>query len=237
MLFRQLYDRETCTYTYLLADDDSREAVLIDPVLEQVERDSVLLDQLELDLVAVIETHVHADHVTGGGLLRQRTGAKFAVCAKGNVDGADLQLCDGDRIPFGRHSLEVRCTPGHTDSCASYYLEEAGMVFTGDALFIRGCGRTDFQAGDPSTLYNSVHERIFTLPDETLIYPGHDYNGRTVTTVREERAFNPRLGGGRTVEEFASIMDGLNLAHPKRIDVAVPANQRCGLQPSSDRGE
>ena len=234
MLFRQLYDRDTCTYTYLLADQETREAVLIDPVLEQVERDSLLLEELGLQLLYVIETHVHADHITGGGRLRERTGAKFAVCAAGEVEGADLPLCDGDRIEFGSHSLEVRCTPGHTNSCASYYLAEAGMIFTGDALFIRGCGRTDFQGGDASTLFRSVHKRILSLPPSTQIYPGHDYKGRTVTTVKEELAFNPRLGGGKTVEEFTAIMDGLNLADPKKIAVAVPANQRCGLPDSPE---
>jgi sulfur dioxygenase len=234
MLFRQLYDRDTCTYSYLLADTDTREAVLIDPVLEQVDRDSLLLKELGLHLLYVIETHVHADHITGGGRLRERTGAQFAVCATGEVEGADLPLCDGDQIKFGRHSLEVRYTPGHTNSCASFYLVEAGMVFTGDALFIRGCGRTDFQGGDASTLFHSVHQRILSLPPSTQIYPGHDYKGRTVTTVHEELAFNPRLGGGKTVEEFAAIMNNLNLAEPKKIQIAVPANQRCGVP---DRAE
>ena len=229
MLFRQLFDRETCTYTYLLADEDAGEAVLIDPVLEQVERDSSLLDELDLALVAVIETHVHADHVTGGGLLRQRTRAAYAICKRGEVPGADLQLCDGDRIAFGRHSLEVRCTPGHTASCASYYLAEEGMIFTGDSLLIRGCGRTDFQEGDAATLYATVHERIFSLPDETHVYPGHDYTGHTSSTVAEERAFNPRLGGGKTVQDFVRIMAGLGLPHPARIAIAVPANLCCGI--------
>lgn len=229
MLFRQLFDRETCTYTYLLADEQTREAVLIDPVLEQFARDRQLIDELGLKLSVVIETHVHADHVTGGGLLREATGARFAICARGGVDEADLQLCDGDTISFGRHELEVRCTPGHTESCSSYYLAEEGMIFTGDTLFIRGCGRTDFQGGDPTDLYRSVHERILSLPGDTRIYPGHDYKGRTVTTVAEEQQFNPRLGGGRSSEEFAEIMNNLNLDYPKRIDVAVPANLRCGL--------
>ena len=234
MIFRQLIDRETCTYTYLLADEETREAVLIDPVFEQVDRDATVLEELGLTLVAAIETHVHADHVTGGGLLRQRTGARFAICARGEVAGADIQLCDGDTLDFGGHSLEVRCTPGHTESCASYYLAEAGMVFTGDALFIRGCGRTDFQGGDAVRLYASVHERLFSLPDDTTIYPGHDYKGLTSTTVGEERRFNPRLGGGKSVEEFVAIMDGLDLAYPKKIDVAVPANKCCGLLNSAE---
>jgi glyoxylase-like metal-dependent hydrolase (beta-lactamase superfamily II) len=229
MLFRQLYDRDTCTLSYLLADESAREAVLIDSVIEQVGRDTRLIGELGLTLVATIETHVHADHITGGGHLRQRTGARFAICATGGVAGADLQLCDGDRIAFGQHSLEVRCTPGHTSSCASYYLADSGMIFTGDTLFIRGCGRTDFQEGDARTLYASVHERIFSLPSETLVYPGHDYNGQTVSTVGEELAFNPRLGGGKTADEFVAIMAGLDLAQPAKIDIAVPANQQCGF--------
>ena len=229
MLFRQLFDRETCTYTYLLADEDSREAVLIDPVLEHVERDMHFLEELSLKLVAVVETHVHADHITGGGELRALTGAKFCVSLRGGVEGADVSLDDGDLIGFGSYALEARATPGHTNTCISYYLPAARMVFTGDTLLVRGCGRTDFQEGDPVALYRSVHERVFSLPGDTLIYPGHDYNGRTVTTVAEELAHNPRLGGGRSVEEFTTIMEGLNLSDPQKIDVAVPANLRCGL--------
>ena len=229
MLFRQLFDRETCSYTYLLADEDSREAVLIDPVLEQVERDMHFLEELSLKLVAVVETHLHADHITGGGELRARTGAKFCVSLRGGVEGADVCLDDGDLIGFGPFALEARATPGHTNTCISYYVPAARMIFTGDTLLVRGCGRTDFQEGDPAALYRSVHERIFSLPGDTLIYPGHDYNGRTVTTVAEELAYNPRLGGGKSVEEFTTIMEGLDLSDPQKIDVAVPANLRCGL--------
>jgi len=228
MIFRQLYDRETCTYTYLFGCADRREAVLIDPVLEHVARDVSLLEELGLTLVATLETHVHADHITGGGLLRAQTGSKYGVSAAGDVVGAELQLVDGDVVSFGDHKLEVRATPGHTSTCLSYYLSDAGMIFTGDALFIRGCGRTDFQEGDAGMLYRSVHEQILSLPEDTLIYPGHDYKGRTVSTVAEERAFNPRLGGGRSEEDFTALMDALKLDHPKKIDVAVPANQLCG---------
>ena len=228
MIFRQLYDRETCTYTYLLGCRNRSEAVLIDPVLEHVDRDASLLEELGLTLVATLETHVHADHITGGGGLRERTGAKYGVSAAGNVVGAELQLVDGAMVSFGDHKLEVRATPGHTSTCLSYYVSEVGMIFTGDALFIRGCGRTDFQEGNARTLYRSVHEQILSLPEGTLIYPGHDYKGRTVSTVAEEREFNPRLGGGRSEDDFTVIMDGLNLDLPKKIAVAVPANQRCG---------
>ena len=229
MLFRQLFDRETCTYTYLLADEASREAVLIDPVRELVDRDAALLDELGLELKYTLETHVHADHITGSGLLREKRGSKSVLSHKGGAPCVDMTVSDGDRIEFGGHSIEVRETPGHTEACVSYYVPEGGMVFTGDTLFIRGCGRTDFQEGDARTLYSSVHDKIFSLPDSTRVFPGHDYKGRTESTVAEEKSFNPRLGGGKSVDEFVGIMDNLNLALPKKIDVAVPANQRCGL--------
>ncbi len=231
MLFRQLFDRETCTYTYLLADTETREAVLIDPVREHFERDSQLLDELELTLTHVLDTHVHADHITSSGLLRRARGCRTAVSAHGGASCPDLLLEDGDVIQFGQHALEVRTTPGHTSGCVTYVLDDHTMAFTGDTLMIRGCGRTDFQEGDARTLYRSVHEKIFSLPDETTLYPGHDYKGRTATTVAEEKRFNPRLGGGKTVEAFVVIMDNLNLSYPKRIDVAVPANLECGLLP------
>jgi len=224
-----LFDRDTCTYTYLLADETTGDAVLIDSVLEHVDRDVKLVRELGVNLKAVIETHVHADHVTGGGSIRQQTGAKYAISAASNVACADIQLEDGDPVVFGAHTLEVRNTPGHTRGCASFYLPDSGMIFTGDALFIRGCGRTDFQGGSARTLFASVHGRILTLPEHTRIYPGHDYNGRTVTTVEEEKFHNPRLGGGRSVEEFEEIMAGLDLSYPARIDDALPANLDCGV--------
>ncbi len=229
MIFRQLLDPETSTYTYLLADAGSREAVLIDGVLEQLERDLALLRELELELTHTLETHVHADHVTSSGRLREELGSRVAVAAAGGVTNADRQLVDGDRVAFGAHILEVLATPGHTDGCVTYYCREAGMAFTGDALLIRGCGRTDFQQGDPAQLFHSVRDRIFALPAETLLYPGHDYKGRTVTSVAEEKRWNPRLGLERSETEFTEIMNGLELAHPKKIDVAVPANLQSGL--------
>jgi glyoxylase-like metal-dependent hydrolase (beta-lactamase superfamily II)/rhodanese-related sulfurtransferase len=229
VLFRQLFDPETSTYSYLLADEESRAAVLIDPVREQVDRDVQLIEELGLTLLYALETHVHADHVTGGGRLRERLGCKLALSERGGVLTADLRLRDGNRIEFGRHSLEVRETPGHTDGCISFVCEEEGMGFTGDALLIRGCGRTDFQQGDARKLYRSVRRRILSLPDETRLYPGHDYKGRTMTTVAEEKRFNPRLGDARNVDEFVEIMDRLDLAYPKRIDEAVPANMASGV--------
>ena len=195
---------------------------------ELVERDLSLIDELSLALRVVLETHVHADHVTASGLLRARTGAEIGVAAAGEVKGACRPLRHGDVVEFGRHRIEVRATPGHTNSCLTYVLIEQGMAFTGDTLMIRGCGRTDFQQGSSPMLYASVHEQIFSLPSSTRLYPGHDYKGRTVTTVAEETAHNPRLGGGRTVDQFTEIMAGLGLAYPAKIDLAVPANQRCG---------
>jgi sulfur dioxygenase len=229
MLFRQLFEAETSTYTYLLADEQTKEAVLIDPVREAVDRDVQLVRELGLTLTHVLETHVHADHVTSAGLLRERLGAKTVIGRDGGAPCADVLAQDGDVIRFGGHRLEVRATPGHTNGCVTYVEPATKRAFTGDALLIRGCGRTDFQQGDARRLYRSVHDRIFTLPDDTRIYPGHDYKGRTVSTVGEEKAWNPRLGGATTEEQFVAIMAGLKLAYPKKIAEAVPANLQCGL--------
>lgn len=231
MLFRQLFDRDSATYTYLLADEDTAEAVLIDPVREQLLRDTELLEELALKLVWVLETHVHADHVTSAGTLRQRFGARTVMSKHAGVNCADLAATDGETLAFGRHEIEVRLTPGHTAGDATYVVLGEGKAFTGDTLLIRGCGRTDFQQGDARTLYASVHEKIFTLPSATELYPAHDYKGRTSTTVGEEVRHNPRLGAGRTVDEFVAIMDALNLPYPSRIDEALPANSNCGVAP------
>jgi glyoxylase-like metal-dependent hydrolase (beta-lactamase superfamily II)/rhodanese-related sulfurtransferase len=243
MLFRQLLDPETSSYTYLLADERTLEAVLIDPVREQVDRDTQLLEELGLGLAYALETHVHADHVTGGGILRKQLGCRLVVGDRTGVLTADISLGDGDVLRFGSQSLEVRSTPGHTYGCVTYVHHEEGMAFTGDALLIRGCGRTDFQQGDPAALYASVREKIFGLPDTTRLYPGHDYKGRTLTTVAEEKRFNPRLGASKSLEQFVDIMAGLHLAHPKRIDEAVPANMASGVtepeatRPSTDEAD
>jgi glyoxylase-like metal-dependent hydrolase (beta-lactamase superfamily II) len=228
MIFRQLLDPETSTWTYIVGDARTHEALLLDGVLEQVDRDLELIEQLGLRLRYAIETHVHADHVTSAWVVRQRTGARIVTTRASRTTGADDVLDDGDTLKVGSLVLQARSTPGHTDSCTTWVLESEGIAFTGDALLVRGCGRTDFQQGDPRQLYRSVHQRIFALPDDTLLYPGHDYKGRTVTTVREEKVFNPRLGGGRSEDEFVAIMDALKLAPPKRIDVAVPANLTMG---------
>lgn len=237
MIFRQLFDPETSTYTYLLADEDTREAVLIDTVREQFDRDVTILRELDLKPTYTLETHVHADHVTASGRFRHEFGSKVGVSAAGHVSNADLGLGHGDRIPIGSQTLEARATPGHTDGCLTYVCHEQGIAFTGDALLIRGCGRTDFQEGDAKTLYKSVHDQILSLPEDTLLYPGHDYKGRMLTTVAEEKQFNARLGSGKSEKQFEAIMNGLDLAYPKRIDEAVPANLESGLNvPGSVQG-
>jgi sulfur dioxygenase len=230
MLFRQLFDTETSTYTYLLADRNSKKAVLIDPVLEQVERDLRIIKELGLHLTYLLETHVHADHVTGAALLKEKTGAQTVVSQHGGVSNADIALKTGDKLTFGAHELQARETPGHTGGCITYVVQNENQTwaFTGDALFIRGCGRTDFQEGSAKTLYHSVHKQIFSLPDDTLIYPGHDYKGCTVSTVGEEKKFNPRLKTENDEAAFTAIMNGLNLSYPKKIDVTMPANLRGG---------
>ncbi len=233
LVFRQLFDPISSTYTYLLADGG--EALLIDTVFEQARRDLALLDELGLRLVATLETHVHADHVTAAWLMRQRCGSAIVVPAAGGAQGADHQVAEGDTVAFGGRHLRARATPGHTDGCTTWVLDDQSLAFTGDALLIRGCGRTDFQQGSAERLYRSVHERIFTLPDNCLVYPGHDYRGLTATSVAEERRFNPRLGGDASLEDFRGYMQHLGLAHPRLIDVAVPANLRCG-QPDSGGG-
>lgn len=228
ILFRQLFDPVSSTYTYLLADPATREALLIDPVFEHVRRDSALLEELDLTLLATLETHAHADHVTGAWLLKQRCGSQIAVAETAGAENVDRPLRDGDRIVFGSRHLAVRATPGHTNGCLTYVLDDQSAAFTGDALLIRGCGRTDFQQGSPAKLYRSIHEQIFSLPAGCLLYPGHDYRGLTVTSVAEERRYNPRVGGDASEQDFSGYMNNLGLPHPKLLDVAVPANLKCG---------
>jgi sulfur dioxygenase len=230
MLFRQLFEPQSSAYTYLVACRETGEAALIDPVLETVERDLQLLEQLGLTLKYTIETHIHADHVTGAASLRDRTNCLAAVPERSGADQVDLPVREGEPLDVGKLRLQPLYTPGHTDDHHCYWLDEPGAarVFTGDALMIDGCGRTDFQNGDSATLYRSVHDKIFALPDDTLVYPGHDYQQRRVSTVGQERARNPRLGGGKTVEEFVAIMAGLDLPRPRMMDIAVPLNRECG---------
>ena len=229
MLFRQLFEPQSSAYTYLVACDVTGRAALIDPVLEAVERDLQLLRELDLTLECTIETHIHADHVTGAARLRSETGCRAAVPEKSGASHADIAVRDGEPIAFGTLSVQPLYTPGHTDDHHAYFLDRgAGRLFTGDALLIDGCGRTDFQNGDAATLYRSVHDKLFALPSDTLVYPGHDYQQRHVSTVRQERERNPRLGGGKTLEEFVAIMAALDLPRPRKMDVAVPANRACG---------
>lgn len=234
MLFRQLFDPQSSTYTYLLADESVAEAVIIDPVFEQATRDMALVRELGLKLVTSLETHVHADHVTGAWLLKERLGSRIALSGDSGAEGADLYLKDRDRVGFGKRYLQVRATPGHTNGCLTYVLDDETMAFTGDCLLIRGCGRTDFQDGDARLMYRSVRSQIFSLPENCLLYPAHDYRGNTVTTVREEQRFNPRLGGQLAEDDFVGYMENLGLAHPKQIDVAVPANLKCGRGGNAD---
>ena len=228
MIFRQLFDPQSSTYTYLLADPSSREAVMIDPVFEQARRDAALVEELGLTLRWTLETHVHADHVTGAWLLREKLGSRIALSAASGAEGAHRYLKDGESIPFGNRSLEARATPGHTSGCMTYVLDDRSMAFSGDTLLIRGCGRTDFQQGDPRRLFRSVHERIFSLPETCTVFPGHDYRGLGATSVGEEKLYNPRLGQGILEQDFVGYMKHLGLPHPRQMDVAVPANLKCG---------
>ncbi len=227
MIFRQLFDETTWTYTYLIADPDSKEAIFIDPVNTHIEDYLDLLEEYSLQLKYSLETHVHADHITASGLLRQRTGAQTAVARLCGADTADIQIQDGDIFELGEHEqIKVIATPGHTPGSISFLWRD--RVFTGDSLFIGGCGRTDFQGGDAGALYDAITQRLFTLPDETLVYPGHDYRGRWVSCIKQERTTNPRLAG-KSRAEFIEIMNNLNLPNPRLIDQAVPANRYCGL--------
>eukprot|EP00884_Botryococcus_braunii_P000944 jgi/Botrbrau1/10850/Bobra.0025s0028.1 len=230
VIFRQLFDTVSSTYTYLLADAETGEAILIDPVREHVDRDLTLIKELGLKLVYAINTHCHADHVTGTGLIKQKSpGVKSGISAAAKAK-ADVLYEPGDIIKAGAVELKVLATPGHTDGCLCYYTTAGGVgrVFTGDAVLIRGCGRTDFQGGDAGKLYDSVHGEVFTLPDDTLLYPAHDYKGFTSSSVGEEKRVNPRLT--KPKEEFIEIMKNLNLPYPKQIDVALPLNIVCGIQ-------
>ncbi len=228
MIFRQLYDASSSTYTYLLADEASHEAILIDPVFEQSQRDLALLRELELTLKIVADTHAHADHITAAWLLQQKTGCKIALSANAGAVNVDIALHHGDSFGVRGITLEARATPGHTNGCTSFVLADHSMVFTGDALLIRGCGRSDFQQGNPARLYHSITEQLFTLPDDCAVYPAHDYNGRTRSSVLEEKIHNPRVGGGANETDFVYYMNAMQLPHPKKIDEALPNNLRSG---------
>ena len=226
MIFRQMFDEVSYTYTYLIASRPGGEALIIDSVLDEVERYLQLFDELDLKLVKAIDTHVHADHITGLGALRDRTKCVTVMGEQSGVDVVSMRVGDGDTIDIEGVALRCLYTPGHTDD--SYCFQWDDKVFTGDTLFIRGTGRTDFQHGDARAQYDSIFNKLLKLPDDTLVYPGHDYKGDTVSTIAEERAFNPRLQVSG-VDEYVELMNGLNLANPKMMDVAVPANQQIGM--------
>lgn len=227
MKYRQLFDHDTYTYTYLLWDEETKEAAIIDSVKEKLDRDMKYIKELGLTLKYALETHIHADHVTASGLFRDALGIKTAVHAEGGAKCADIQIQEGDEFVLGNQVIKALHTPGHTNGDVTYAIN--GALFTGDALLIRGCGRTDFQQGNAETLYHSITNKLFQYPDDTIVNPGHDYDGFTSSTIGEEKALNPRLGKNKPQEEFTDIMDNMNLPKPKKIDIAVPGNIACGL--------
>lgn len=224
MILRQFFDAESSTYTYLIGDEVSKKAALVDPVKEQIDRDLNILNELGLTLAYVLETHVHADHVTAAGLLRERTGARTIASAAG-APCVDQHVKDGAVIQLGSTTIQVLSTPGHTDDGICFLVE--GCVLTGDTLLIRGCGRSDFQNGSAHALFSSITEKLFVLPDETIVLPGHDYKGLTSSTIGEEKRHNPRIAG-KSREQFIDLMNNLNLPPPKKLNEAVPANRACG---------
>jgi sulfur dioxygenase len=226
MIFRQLFDAVSGTYTYLLASRRGGEALIIDPVQEKVDRYIQLIGELDLKLVKALDTHLHADHVTGLGALRDRTQCVTVMGEQSKVDVVSMRLAEGDKLTIEGLALDVLYTPGHTDD--SYCFTMADRVFTGDTLLIRGTGRTDFQNGDPRAQFDSIFNKLLRLPDQTMVFPAHDYKGETVSTIGEERAFNPRLKV-KSVDEYVALMNRLDLPNPKMMDVAVPANMRVGL--------
>ncbi len=226
LIFRPLFEKESSTYTYLLVDSDTKEAIIIDAVAETQQRDIGLIEELGLDLKYIIETHVHADHITSSCPLKQKfTNAKIVLGEASLVACADILIKDGESLKFGDYRVKAMSTPGHTDGCMSYVVGD--KVFTGDALLIRSCGRCDFQGGSAEKLFDSI-SRLFTLPDETCVYPAHDYGGRTVSSIWEEKAFNEMIGGGVDKTEFVRRVNAMELSLPAKIHVAVPANQICG---------
>lgn len=227
IIFRQLLDEKTWTYSYIIGDLSSKQAVIIDPVSDKVDRDMKLLQELNLSLTYILDTHIHADHVTGSGTLRAKTGAKIAMGIWAHIAKPDILLKDNDVLSIGEIQITTRETPWHTDGCISFLIDD--MVFTGDALLIRKTGRTDFQQGSPEKLFHSIKEKIYTLPESTKIYPGHDYTGQIMSTVAEEKQYNTRIKADTKVEELKEILDALKLDYPKYIDIALPANMKLGL--------
>lgn len=226
MNIRQLFDYETWTYTYLLWDEETKEAAVIDSVAEQVDRDLQHIKELGLNVTYLLETHIHADHITGAGPLRKATGAKIVVHENSHSECADILANNGDTFKLGQQEIKVLHTPGHTDNDITFLID--GAAFTGDTLLVRDCGRTDFQLGSNEQMYHSLTEVLFKLPKETLVFPAHDYKGFSQSTINEEIEFNVRVGSGKSLEHFSMIMDNLNLPRPKKIDIAVPGNLKCG---------
>ena len=226
MIFRQFFDATSCTYTYLVARRPGAEALLIDPVIEKTDEYVTLIGELGLKLVLSMDTHVHADHITATGKLGQETGCRTGIGEKSSVEWIDVRFRDNEVIDIDGLKIKAMHTPGHTDDSYSYLLD--GRVFTGDTLLIRSTGRTDFQCGDSYAQYDSLFNRLLKLPESTTVYPAHDYKGWTSSTIGEEKAYNPRLQVS-SPEEYAEIMDNLNLPRPKFMDIAVPANLKCGL--------
>jgi glyoxylase-like metal-dependent hydrolase (beta-lactamase superfamily II) len=233
MIFRQLFEPVSCTYSYMIGCQETGEAALIDPVIDTAERDLEVVRSLGLHLAWTLETHVHADHLTGARKLKALAGSRIAYPAADELPCADLQMREGEPVRVGNLALQPLATPGHTDNhhCFLFATPVQQLVFTGDALLIDACGRTDFQSGDARVLYRSIHEKLFRLPGETLVYPGHDYEGRFVSSIAQERARNPRLKDGISEEKFVEIMNALELPYPKKIDFSVPGNQMCGICP------
>ncbi|MGY8765853.1 MAG: MBL fold metallo-hydrolase [Nitrospinaceae bacterium] len=223
---RQLFDQDTWTYTYLIFDGESKESVLIDPVLERTNRDLSLVEKLDLTLIGVLETHVHADHITAAKEIRNKTGVKIYYGSKTGVKGADVLLGDGDQIRLGDHYISAIHTPGHTEGCITYFIDD--KLFTGDTLFIGGTGRTDFQGGSASNTFDSCRNKLFIYPDSTFIYPAHNYEGLTVSTVGEERNSNPNVGDKIKKENFIKNENKKERPYPRRFDVSVPENMKCG---------
>jgi sulfur dioxygenase len=229
MIFRQLYEPLSSTYTYLLGCEQSGQALLIDPVISSFRRDLAELDRLGLKLAYTVDTHIHADHITAALEFKRTTGSRIAAPAHDRLPCVDFGIEEGTPLVLGTIVLEPLHTPGHTDGHFAYVC--GNRVFTGDVLLIDGCGRTDFQGGDAEALYRSVNDKLFTLPDDYLVYPGHDYNLRRVSSIGQEKARNPRLGAQRSLAEFVEIMGKLNLPYPKFIDYALPGNRQCGVCP------
>ncbi len=239
MIFRQLFETESSSYTYLLGCEQSAETLLIDPVLETVERDLEVLQAMGRKLTCVLDTHIHADHLSGAHKLRALTDCKIAGPALDNLPCRDIGVREGEALRLGTLEVHPLFTPGHTDTHHAYLFHggSADWLFSGDALLIDACGRTDFQSGDAATLYRSIHEKFYTLPDDTLVYPAHDYEGRFVSTVAQEKARNPRLHEGQSEEDFVALMDSLEFPHPKKMAFAVPGNEHCGLCPDNAPSE